>query len=87
MNRRELIQSAVASLPLISVAHAQQIAKNTNGLPPLTIKDVKVITTNGGTTIAGSSSRSSPVSPVFMVLARPTITLRPWPWSQLSKTI
>ena len=48
MNRRELIQSAVASIPLISMARAQEIAKNTNGLPPLTIKDVKVITTNGG---------------------------------------
>src|ERR1700744_3667089 len=48
MNRRELIQSAIVSLPLISVARAQQIARNTNGLPPLTIKDVKVITTNGG---------------------------------------
>ena len=48
MNRRELIQSAVASLPLISVSGAQEMARKTNGLPPLTIKDVKVITTNGG---------------------------------------
>ena len=48
MNRRELIQSALATLPLISVARAQEIAKSTNGLPSLTIKDVKVITTNGG---------------------------------------
>ena len=48
MNRRELLKAGVASLPLISVAGAQEIAKNTNGLPPLTIKDVKVITTNGG---------------------------------------
>ena len=48
MNRRELLKAGVASLPLISVAGAQEIAKNTNGLPPLTIKDGKVITTNGG---------------------------------------
>jgi mannonate dehydratase len=48
MNRRELLKTAVASLPLISVAAAQEIAGRSNGLPPLTIKDVKVITTNGG---------------------------------------
>src|SRR5882757_1386976 len=49
MNRRELLKSAVATLPLLSVANAQEIANRSNGLPPLTIKDVKVITTNGGT--------------------------------------
>jgi mannonate dehydratase len=48
MNRRELLKTAVASLPLISVAAAQEIGRRSNGLPPLTIKDVKVITTNGG---------------------------------------
>ena len=47
MNRRELINQP-RSLPLLSVARAQEIAKKTNGLPPLTIKDCKVITTNGG---------------------------------------
>ncbi len=48
MNRRELLKTAAASLPLISVAAAEEIARKSNGLPPLTIKDVKVITTNGG---------------------------------------
>src|SRR6202167_2882870 len=48
MNRRELLKTAVASLPLISVASAQEIAGRSKGRPPLAIKDVKVITTNGG---------------------------------------
>lgn len=48
MNRRDLLKSAMASLPLLSVAKAQELPKRTNGLAPLTIKDVKVITTNGG---------------------------------------
>jgi mannonate dehydratase len=48
MNRRELLQAAAASLPLIASAGAQQIAEKSNRLPPLTIKDCKIITTNGG---------------------------------------
>jgi len=48
MNRRELIQSGLASITLASMATAQEVAKKTVGLPPLTIKDVKVITTAGG---------------------------------------
>ena len=48
MNRRELLKSALGSLPLISSAVAQDVAKRNNGLPPLTIKDVKIITTSGG---------------------------------------
>src|SRR5437762_9526677 len=48
MNRRELIRAAFAAAPLISAATAQEVARRTNGLPPLTIKDVKVITTSGG---------------------------------------
>ena len=48
MNRRELLQAAAAVLPLIASAGAQQVAAKSNGLPPLTIKDCKVITTNGG---------------------------------------
>ena len=48
MNRRELIRTALATAPLISAATAQEVARRTNGLPPLTIKDVKVITTTGG---------------------------------------
>jgi mannonate dehydratase len=48
MNRRELLKSSVVTLSLIPVAKAQEISKRSNGLPPLTIKDVKVITTNGG---------------------------------------
>jgi mannonate dehydratase len=48
INRRELLKAAAISLPLIPLARAQEIAKSSNGLPPLTIKDVKVIATNGG---------------------------------------
>ena len=48
MNRRELLKSAAVSLPLLSVAGAQEVAARRNGLPPLTIKDCKVITTSGG---------------------------------------
>src|SRR5580658_6868433 len=48
MNRRELLEPVAASLPLISVVAGGEIARKANGLPPLTIKDVKVITTNGG---------------------------------------
>src|SRR6204780_2663054 len=48
MNRRELIKTGIASLPLVSVAGAQEIARKTNGLPPLTIKDVQVTATSGG---------------------------------------
>jgi mannonate dehydratase len=48
MNRRDLLKSAMVSLPLLSVAKAQELPKKTNGLAPLTIKDVKVITTSGG---------------------------------------
>ena len=48
MNRRELIQSALASITLASIATAQEVAKKTVGVPALTIKDVKVITTAGG---------------------------------------
>jgi mannonate dehydratase len=48
MDRRQLIQTALAAAPLVSEAVAQEVAKTTNGLPPLTIKDVKVITTTAG---------------------------------------
>jgi mannonate dehydratase len=48
MNRRDLLKAGALALPLIPAARAQEIAKRSNGLPPLTIKDVKVITTNGG---------------------------------------
>jgi mannonate dehydratase len=48
MQRRELIRAALASTPLIPAVSAQEAEKRTNGLPPLTIKDVKVITTNAG---------------------------------------
>jgi len=48
MNRRDLLKSGALALPLISAAKAEEVAKRSNGLPPLTIKDVKVITTNGG---------------------------------------
>jgi mannonate dehydratase len=48
MNRRQLIQTALASAPLIPQAAAQEAAKRTTGLPALTIKDAKVITTTAG---------------------------------------
>jgi mannonate dehydratase len=48
MNRRQLLQTALAATPLIPQAAAQEAAKRTNGLPALTIKDVKVITTTAG---------------------------------------
>jgi mannonate dehydratase len=38
----------LAAAPLIPAAVAQEVAKRTNGLAPLTIKDVKVISTTGG---------------------------------------
>jgi mannonate dehydratase len=48
MNRRELLQAALAFTSLVPAATAQESARRLNGLPPLTIKDVKVITTSGG---------------------------------------
>lgn len=48
MNRRELIRTAFTAAPLIPAAAAQDAAKRANGLPPLTIKDVKVIATTAG---------------------------------------
>ncbi len=48
MNRRQLIRTALSTAPLIPAAAEQEVARQTNGLPPLTIKDVKVITTTGG---------------------------------------
>ena len=48
MNRRKLLQAALGSIPLIPAAAAQEVAQKSNGLPSLTVKDVKVITTSGG---------------------------------------
>lgn len=48
MNRRKLFKAALGSIPLIPAAAAQEVAQKSNGLPPLTIKEVKVITTSGG---------------------------------------
>jgi mannonate dehydratase len=42
------MQSALAAAPLIPAAAAQEVEKRTNGLPALTIKDIKVITTSAG---------------------------------------
>ncbi|MBM3783447.1 MAG: mandelate racemase [Acidobacteria bacterium] len=47
MNRRTLLQT-LAGIPVMPAAAQQQADRATRGLPPLTIKDVKVITTNGG---------------------------------------
>lgn len=48
MNRRDLLKTGALALPLIPSAKAEEIQKRSSGLPPLTIKDAKVITTNGG---------------------------------------
>lgn len=48
MNRRELFNMALMGVPVISAAQAQESAEKSKGAPSLTIKDVKVITTNGG---------------------------------------
>src|ERR1700733_9694988 len=48
MNRRKLFKAALGSIPLIPTAVAQEVTQKSNGLPPLTVKDVKVITTSGG---------------------------------------
>lgn len=48
MNRRQILKTALLGTPLIPSAVAQQVAQRASGLPPLSIKDVKVITTNGG---------------------------------------
>lgn len=47
MQRRDLIKGILAA-PAMSVAAAQDFSSRMKGLPPLTIKDVKVITTSGG---------------------------------------
>lgn len=47
MDRRNLIKSLFAA-PAIPAAASQAYANQIKGLPPLTIKDVKVITTSGG---------------------------------------
>ena len=47
MNRRTFAKSLLAA-PAVSMAVAQEAGKRTNGLPPLTIKDVRVIQTTGG---------------------------------------
>jgi mannonate dehydratase len=47
MHRRDLLKSLLAA-PAIPAAAAEQAERRTRGLPPLTIKDCKVITTSGG---------------------------------------
>ena len=47
MNRRAFAKGLLAA-PAMPVAAQQEAARKTTGLPPLTIKDVKVITTSGG---------------------------------------
>ncbi len=48
MNRRQLLKTLFASTPFIPAAASQETAKRLTGYPPLTIKDVQVITTSGG---------------------------------------
>ena len=47
MQRRSFFKTLLAA-PAISVAAADDFSNRMKGLPPLTIKDVRVITTNGG---------------------------------------
>src|SRR6185312_12788095 len=47
MNRRTLLKTLLTA-PLIGAAAADDFNNRTKGLPPLTIKDVKVITTSAG---------------------------------------
>lgn len=47
MNRRDALKGMLAA-PAMSAASAQEAGNRVKGLPPLTIKDVKVITTSGG---------------------------------------
>ena len=47
MRRRDLLKTWLAA-PVVSSAIAQQVSDRTKGLPPLTIQDVKVITTSCG---------------------------------------
>src|SRR5216684_6439652 len=47
LQRRDFFKSLLAA-PVMSVAGADDYQDRTKGLPPLTIKDVKVITTSGG---------------------------------------
>src|SRR6266567_7495263 len=47
MERREFFKGLLAA-PLVSATVADAYQDRTKGLPPLTIKDVKVITTSGG---------------------------------------
>ena len=46
MNRRSILKGLLAA-PMPAAA-AQDYSNRTKGLPPLTIQDVKVITTSGG---------------------------------------
>ena len=47
IDRRHFAKTLLASTAMPATA-AQQAAQRTQGLPPLTIKDAKVITTSGG---------------------------------------
>src|SRR5215217_2588180 len=48
MTTRRQFAKTLLGASAIPFAAAQQAEQRTNGLPPLTIKDVKVITTSGG---------------------------------------
>ena len=49
MNRRQFASSLLGAQLTAPLAAAQETAhRTTKGLPPLTIKDVKIITTSGG---------------------------------------
>src|ERR1700742_5018788 len=48
MNRRQWMQAGFAALPLLPEASAQEAQKRASGSPPLSIRDVQVITTSAG---------------------------------------
>src|SRR5205085_1323116 len=48
LSRRKFCGSIASAVPLIPAAVAQEVEKRNRGLPPLTIKDARVITTSGG---------------------------------------
>ena len=87
MNRRDLLKTGIAALPLISVATAQEVTAKTNGLPPLTIKDVKVITTNGGSHYRWIFLKIITSEPGLYGIGSANNNTRPWPWWRLWKSI
>ena len=75
MDRRDLLKSILAA-PAMTAASAQELSNRVKGLPPLTIKDVKVITTSGGRNYRWVFLKSSPASRASTGSDRRTTTIR-----------